>query len=135
MLRPPDRLVQVDPELARFGWDGRIYAFPGQTVVPDDTWPSLKAIDGYNSSSHYKALGLPEAILVTQPGARVLIRSGQYQWQQGGAMMTLEKESEVTGNELKQDPLLVPFPISVRLPLHSGQGCFCAVVMAVSTQQ
>jgi hypothetical protein len=45
----------LDPDLARFGWDGRLYAYPGQIVVPDDTWPSLKAIDGFNTSSHYKA--------------------------------------------------------------------------------
>ena len=44
----------LDPDLARFGWDGRLYAYPGQIVVPDDTWPSLKAIEGFNTSSHYK---------------------------------------------------------------------------------
>lgn len=34
--------LQVDPSLARFGWDGRLLAYKEHIVVPDDTCPYVK---------------------------------------------------------------------------------------------
>eukprot|EP00960_Hanusia_phi_P047288 758323-Hanusia_phi.AAC.5 len=120
MLHDCQRGEPVQPEgPTRFG-EGLLWVFVGHNehiVVPDDTYPVNKLANfnitnfhkgnaGLHTSSSesdrsFSALGLPEAVMTADVGARIMLREGLYKWQLVIEMMMLREMEMMTEMMMK----------------------------------
>jgi hypothetical protein len=96
---------RLDPQIAKYGWDGRAVA-DEKSILVDGSSPTVKAT-GMPVTSWHKSAGLPEAVLGARPGDRLLLPSAHYKWQ----LHQWHEGVAIRLNELKGYPILVPYAL------------------------